>query len=235
MRSAGCVANDLLDRNFDHQVERTRSRPVTTGTMSIKSAIIFMGIMLFLALLLVLTTNLLTLILSLVAVGIAGIYPLMKRITHMPQAVLGIAFSWGIPMSFAAATNEVPSTAWLLLIANLLWTVAYDTEYAMVDRDDDLRIGLKSSAILFGDLDKLMVGVLQAAFIATMLIAGHRFELGIWYQLSLAVATFFLLYQQFLIRERDKTNCFKAFLNNHWVGLVIFLGIVSDLYFGSVA
>jgi len=229
-RSAGCVANDLWDRDFDLSVERTRNRPITTGIISTREAIYFIVILLLPALGLVLTTNPLTILLSMAAVFIAGVYPLMKRVISVPQAVLGIAFSWGIPMAFAATLNEIPHTAWLLLIANLLWTVAYDTEYAMVDRDDDVKIGLKSSAILFGELDRLIIGLLQAAFIASMLLVGYRFELGSAFQLGLLVACFLLLYQQFMIRERERQACFKAFLNNHWAGLAIFTGIVCDFY-----
>ncbi|MDH5738415.1 MAG: 4-hydroxybenzoate octaprenyltransferase [Gammaproteobacteria bacterium] len=234
-RSAGCVANDLWDRDFDHRVERTRERPITTGKITHRQAILFMGLLLLLALALVLTTNRLTIYLSLGAVFIAGVYPLMKRITHMPQAVLGIAFSWGIPMAFAATQHHIPHTAWLLVVANLLWTIAYDTQYAMVDREDDLKIGLKSSAILFGDLDKVMVGILQAAFVITMLVVGYRFELGFWFHLGLVIATCLMLYQQFLIRERERNACFRAFLNNHWAGFAIFLGIVCELYLKTPA
>lgn len=232
-RSAGCVANDIIDRNFDHRVERTRDRPIASGLVSVKEALILIAFLLGLSLLLVLTTNLLTILLALVALVIAGIYPLMKRVTYMPQGVLGVAFSWGIPMAFAAYSNEVPQLAWLLLIANLLWTIAYDTQYAMVDRDDDMKIGLKSSAILFGELDRLMIGILQAAFVFAMVLVGSRAEMGLMYDAGLVAATGFLLYQQYLIKDRERQNCFKAFLNNHWAGLMIFSGIALDFIFAA--
>jgi len=229
-RSAGCIINDIADRKIDNKVERTQLRPLATGELAVSDALFFIGGLMFLSLLLVLTTNWLTLGLAVVAAFVAAIYPLMKRYTYLPQVVLGIAFSFGIPMAYAATSNEVPNVAWLILTANVLWTVAYDTAYAMVDRDDDLKIGVKSTAILFGDLDKFMIGALQVGFIFCMYLLGDQLELGWPYWLSLIVAIGFLVYQQWLIKDRQKDRCFQAFLNNHWVGLVIFVGIMIHFW-----
>jgi len=226
VRSAGCIINDVLDRNFDGKVKRTQNRPLVLGHVSITEALGFMALLLFIALLLVLTTNLLTVLLALGAAITAAVYPLMKRLTYMPQAVLGLAFSFGTLMSFSAVGNEVPKVAGLLVIANVLWTVAYDTQYAMVDRDDDLRLGLKSSAILFADMDKTAIGVLQVIFLLIMYNVGQTLELGYYYLSGLIAAAGLFIYQQYLIFERDRDGCFNAFLNNHWVGLLIFSGIV---------
>ena len=224
-RSAGCIINDVTDRQFDSQVKRTKNRALVAGKVgSIEAIILAAGIASF-ALLLVLTTNLLTIALSAAAATIAVIYPFTKRYTYMPQAILGLAFSMGIPMAFSAATREITSIAWLVLTANLLWVVAYDTQYAMVDRDDDLRLGLKSTAILFADLDRLMIGFLQFTFLLTMLLAGYNLGLSKWYFLGLAIAIVLFIYQHYLTWSRLRENCFNAFLNNHWVGLVIFAGI----------
>ncbi len=225
MRSAGCIVNDIADRNFDHLVERTKNRPLVQGKVTVNDALIFMAILLFLALLLVLTTNLLTLGLAGLALLIALVYPFMKRYTHMPQVVLGVAFSFGIPMAFAAVQNNVPNIAWLLLTANVLWTVAYDTQYAMVDRDDDLKLGLKSTAILFGDMDKLMIGVLQVLFISTMFLLVRLADLDWPYFLGLILASMLLVYQHVLIVNRERDACLNAFRSNHWVGLSLFLGV----------
>jgi 4-hydroxybenzoate polyprenyltransferase len=224
-RSAGCVINDLADRKFDGQVKRTISRPLVTGELEVGDAFIFLFVLMFAALVLVLTTNLLTLGLAVVAAVIAGIYPFMKRYTYLPQAVLGVAFSMGIPMTFSAVTGEVPQIAWLLVIANLIWTVAYDTQLAMVDRDDDLKLGLKSSAILFGDLDKIIIGILQISFVWIMVMIAQRLSLGGFFYLGIAIAAALLLYQQYLIKDRNRDQCFASFLNNHWVGLAVFAGI----------
>lgn len=230
-RSAGCVINDIADRKFDGQVKRTSRRPLVTGELPVKDAIIFMALLLLIALALVITTNLLTIGLAAVAVVIAGLYPLMKRITYLPQVVLGIAFSFGIPMSFAAVTGEIPNFAWLLVVANVLWTVAYDTEYAMVDRDDDLRLGIKSTAILFADMDKLIIGILQVMFLIILLLMHRHIELGIFYNLGIIFGAGFLIYQQYLIKDRRRDPCFAAFRNNHWVGLAIFIGILIEYGF----
>lgn len=226
-RSAGCIINDIADRNFDGKVERTRDRPLVNGQLTVPEALVFLFILMFCALLLVLSTNLLTLGIAFFGACIAAIYPLMKRYTYLPQVVLGIAFSCGIPMAFAATQAQIPQIAWLLVIANLVWTVAYDTEYAMVDRRDDLRLGLKSSAILFAEMDKFAILTLQAVFLGTFLLIATS-ELFTWpFYIGLSVATGLIIYQQYLIRDRWRDECFDAFLNNHWVGLSIFLGLVG--------
>jgi 4-hydroxybenzoate polyprenyltransferase len=225
-RSAGCVLNDLTDRQFDGSVKRTHQRPLVTGQIGVGEAWLLAAVLLFLALILVLTTNLLTLILSVGAVAVTAAYPFMKRYTYLPQAVLGVAFSWGILMAFSAATNEIAQVAWLLLIANLLWVVAYDTEYAMVDRDDDIKLGLKSTAILFADLDRPMIGILQISSLVTLLLVGRTLEMSPWYYLGLCGAAGLFLFQHYLIRHRQRDDCFDAFLSNHWVGLSLFLGVI---------
>ena len=226
-RSAGCIVNDIADRDFDGQVERTTDRPLVNGQLTVLEALVFLFILMFCALLLVLSTNLLTLGIAFFGACVAAIYPFMKRFTYLPQVVLGIAFSCGIPMAFAAVQGEIPQVAWLLVIANLVWTVSYDTEYAMVDRRDDLRLGLKSTAILFAEMDKFAIGTLQVVFLGTLLLTA-RSQLFTWpFYIGLAVATGLIIYQQYLIRDRWRDECFDAFLNNHWVGLSIFLGLVG--------
>ncbi|MBV1876419.1 MAG: 4-hydroxybenzoate octaprenyltransferase [Pseudomonadales bacterium] len=225
-RSAGCIINDIADREFDGRVQRTQSRPLATGVIDVSEALLLLAILLIVALALVLTTNFLTLGLAILAALIALIYPFMKRYTYLPQVVLGIAFSFGIPMSFAATLNSIPNIAWLLLIANLVWTVAYDTEYAMVDREDDLKLGLKSTAILFADLDKMMIGMLQVLFICIMLLVANLIELNWPYYVGLLITAGCFIYQQYLIRHRRRAACFNAFLNNHWIGLAIFISII---------
>ena len=220
--------NDIADRDFDGYVKRTSGRPLATGELRLEEAVIFMALLLFIALLLVLSTNWLTVWLAFGAAMIAAIYPFMKRYTYMPQAILGLAFSCGIPMAFTAWDEHIPRLAWLLVTANVVWTVAYDTEYAMVDRDDDLRLGLKSSAILFADMDKAIIGSLQILFLFIMVLAGRLAGQGPVFYFGLAVAAGLFIYQQFLIRDRARDGCFQAFLNNHWVGLAIFSGIVID-------
>jgi 4-hydroxybenzoate polyprenyltransferase len=230
-RSAGCIINDIADRKFDAGVKRTANRPLVTGQLDLKDAVIFMASLLLAALILVLTTNAMTILLAFIAAAVAGTYPFMKRITYLPQVVLGIAFSFGIPMSFAAVTGSIPNFAWLLVVANVLWTVAFDTEYAMVDRDDDIKLGIKSTAILFAEMDKLMIGILQLLFLSILLLVHRHVELSGWYDIGLFVATGFFIYQQYLIRGRDRDACLAAFRNNHWVGLVIFLGILGHFGF----
>ncbi|MEZ5490003.1 MAG: 4-hydroxybenzoate octaprenyltransferase [Gammaproteobacteria bacterium] len=226
MRSAGCAINDYADANFDGEVARTQGRPLATGLLKRQDAL---KCFLFLAacgFLLVLLTNRQTILLSFGAVAVAAIYPFMKRVTNLPQVILGIAFSWGILMAFTAQTGSIPAAAFLLFVANCLWTVAYDTEYAMVDREDDLKLGLKSTAILFGSADRMMIFILQMMFLMSLVLAAQRFQLGGFFYTGLGVATLLLLYQQFLIREREPAECFKAFLNNNLVGGVIFTGTV---------
>jgi 4-hydroxybenzoate polyprenyltransferase len=229
-RSAGCIANDLADRDLDGAVARTATRPLATGALEVSDALILMGTLLLIALTLVLTTNTLTLSLAVLAVIIAGTYPFMKRLTYMPQAVLGIAFAWGIPMAFAASVGEVTQLGWLLFVATAVWIVAYDTQYAMIDRDDDIRIGIKSTAILFGDMDRVMIGALQALFIICLLLVARITDAGWSYFAGVFAGGLLLLYQQYLIRRQSREGSFAAFLNNNWVGLAIFSGIAIDLF-----
>jgi len=226
-RSAGCIINDIADRNFDGQVKRTKDRPLVSGQLSISDAVIFLAAIIFCALLLVLSTNAFTLGIAIFGAIVAAIYPFMKRYTYLPQVVLGIAFSCGIPMAFTATQLSIPQVAWLLIVANLVWTVAYDTEYAMVDRDDDIRLGLKSSAILLGDMDKMAIGILQITFIGTLYLVARIEALTLPFHIGLFIATGLLIYQQYLLRNRQRESCFAAFLNNHWVGLSIFLGLFT--------
>lgn len=228
MRAAGCVINDFADRKVDGHVKRTEQRPLVSGRISSKEALVFFAILIALSFALVLCTNAATVGLSVGGVLLAATYPFMKRYTYYPQVVLGMAFSWGMPMAFSAETGQVPAAAWLLWIANLLWTVGYDTYYAMTDRDDDLRIGVKSTAILFGDADRLIIVILQGLALACLLLAGARFGLGGWYYLGLAGAALCFAWQYWQTRERERMACFKAFLHNHWAGLLIFVGIVLD-------
>jgi 4-hydroxybenzoate polyprenyltransferase len=225
-RSAGCILNDLADMRFDGKVKRTQDRPLVSGRVDPLEALLLAGGIAFVSLLLVLTTNIYTVYMSVFAVMITIIYPFMKRYTYLPQAFLGIAFSWGIPMTFTAVNNEIPNVAWLLLIANLLWVVAYDTVYAMVDRDDDISLGIKSTAILFADLDRPMIAILQISFLVTLLLIPRSVELSVYYYFGLCGATGLFIYQHYLIWSRSREGCFEAFLNNHWVGLSVFLGVV---------
>lgn len=235
MRSAGCVINDFADRKVDGFVHRTHDRPLATGEVSALEALSLFAVLCFLAFLLVLFTNGLTILLSFGALGLAAVYPFAKRFTQLPQVVLGAAFAWAVPMAFAAELEQLPRGAWLIYIAVVLWTVCYDTFYAMVDRDDDIKIGIKSTAILFGELDRAMTAILQILTILTLILVGTHFKLSWVYYTSLTVASLLFVYQQYLIRHRDKAACFQAFLNNNWVGMVIFVGIVLHyaLYAGS--
>jgi len=229
-RSAGCIMNDIADRNYDGLVKRTKDRPIASGDVDVFEAVLFMAVLCFLALLLVLSTNLVTVILACAGVAVAAIYPYMKRYTYLPQAVLGVAFSFGILMAFTAVSNEVTKLTGLLLIANMIWAVVYDSEYAMVDREDDLKLGLRSSAILFGDMDRLMIGVLQLFFLFAQYLVWMIAELHWPFLIGIIAATGFFAYQQFLIRNRDLDGCFSAFLNNHWLGLAIFVSITVDKF-----
>ena len=229
MRSAGCVINDFADRKIDGKVKRTQDRPLATGAVSSTEAIVLFLVLCLLALGLVLQTNMLTIQLSVGGLLLAFCYPFMKRYTHLPQVVLGAAFAWGIPMAYAAETGTIPHHIWLVYLAVVLWTVVYDTFYAMVDREDDLKIGVKSTAILFGEQDRFITGILQFLTLYTLYLVGSRSELGNYYQVSLGVAALFFAYQQWLIRYRAREACFKAFLNNNWVGMTIFIGIAADL------
>ncbi len=228
MRSAGCVINDYADREIDPYVRRTRNRPIADGRVSPGEALKLFAFLCLIAFGLVLLLNWQTILLSFVAVALAAGYPFAKRYTHLPQVVLGAAFSMAIPMAFTAQTGEVTRVAWLLFIANLLWTTAYDTMYAMVDREDDLKIGVKSTAILFGDVDVIIIGIIQAMMFLALFLAGALVPMGAFYYMGVTVAIGLALYQQELIKERDRDNCFEAFLNNNWLGMAIFIGIVAD-------
>lgn len=228
MRSAGCAINDFADRHFDGRVERTAQRPLARGVISPREALAVAAVLCLLAFALVLLTNWKTVCLSLGAVLLAASYPFMKRHTHLPQVVLGAAFAWGIPMAFAAQTDSLPHGLWLIYIATVLWTVVYDTFYAMVDREDDLQVGIKSTAILFGEDDKLITRLLQLCTLGVWLLVGNQFGMGYWYYAGVAVAAALFVYQQWLIRDRDRQACFRAFLNNNWVGASLFAGIVAD-------
>lgn len=230
MRAAGCAINDFADREWDRHVERTKDRPLTAGRIHAWEAVaLFAGLCLISLLMVVLFTNTLTLYLSFGGALLAFIYPFMKRHTHLPQLFLGAAFSWAIPMAWAAEAGELSQLTWLLFTANVLWTVAYDTFYAMVDRDDDLKVGIKSTAVLFGDADRAIIAILQTLVVLILLLVGQRAELGSFYFLGLAAMATLFVYQQFLARERARDGCFKAFLNNNWAGLAVFVGLFADL------
>jgi 4-hydroxybenzoate polyprenyltransferase len=226
MRSAGCVINDYADRNVDPHVARTRQRPLAAGRVTSREALSLFVVLCLLAFALVLLMNRLTVMLSVGAVILAVIYPFMKRYTHLPQVVLGMAFGWAVPMAYAAQTGAVPPVAWLLFIATVLWDTAYDTMYAMVDRPDDLRIGVKSTAILFGEADRHLIALIQGLFFVVMIMIGRQMQLGVYYYAGLVTAMGLAVYQLSLIRRRDPGECFKAFLNNNWFGMAIFTGIV---------
>ncbi|TDJ24852.1 MAG: 4-hydroxybenzoate octaprenyltransferase [Gammaproteobacteria bacterium] len=229
MRAAGCVINDYADRNIDLHVERTRDRPLAAHRVSETEALLLLAVLLAIAALLIVFLNPLTRWMALGGVAVAAFYPLMKRLTYLPQVVLGIAFSWGILLAFTSIEGRLPEQAWLLFIASLVWIVAYDTLYAMVDRDDDLKIGVKSTAILFGSADRLMIGVLQLATLVTLILLGLNLGYGTPFYLAVLVTGALFGYQQQLIRDRDRAGCFKAFRNNVWVGFAWFIGIVVEL------
>jgi 4-hydroxybenzoate polyprenyltransferase len=233
MRSAGCVVNDLADRRFDPHVERTRDRPLALGTVSVAEALcLFAGLMLI-AFGLVLTQNRLTITLAFVGAFLAATYPFMKRFTSLPQLYLGVAFGWGVPMAFAAQTAALPQISWLMFLIIVVWAIIYDTMYAMVDREDDLKLGLRSTAILFDEADRFIIGVLQLIFFAGLMLLAPMADLGKWYWLGLAGAAIAAIYQQFLIRDRDPASCFRAFLNNNALGASVFAGIALDYLFRS--
>ncbi len=227
MRSAGCVINDYADRDIDPHVQRTAQRPLAAGKVSPREALILFAVLCLIAFLLVLLMNRLTVLMSFAAVLLAVSYPFAKRYTHLPQVHLGAAFGWAVPMVFAAQTGSVPQVAWLLFIATVLWATAYDTMYAMVDRADDLRIGVKSTAILFGDADRVIIAVIQGLMLSAMILMGMRVHLGWPYYAGLSVALGLAVYQQALIKDRTPALCLKAFLNNNWFGAAIFAGIVA--------
>ena len=225
MRSAGCILNDIIDKDFDKFVARTQNRPLASDKLSSIEAFIVAISLIFIAFLLVLTTNTLTVQLSFVAIILAGTYPFLKRHTYLPQFFLGLTFGWSIPMAFAATTNSIPKIAWLLLIANILWAVVYDTIYAMIDREDDLKIGIKSTAILFDDADRFIIGLIQSLVLIALIVIGQQASLNTIYYFSLIIGGCLFLYQLYLIRNRDQKKCMQAFLNNNWFGLVVFIGL----------
>lgn len=230
MRAAGCVINDYADRDFDAHVKRTTSRPFARGEVSEREALFLAAALALTAFVLVLFTNPLTIRLSFIAVALAFCYPFVKRYSHLPQLVLGAAFSWGIPMAFAAERGTVPMEGWVLYIGVVVWTVVYDTFYAMVDRDDDLKIGIKSTAVLFGRHDRLITAILQIITLGLLFMAGQLFELGLGYYLGLGVAAGWFVWQQYLIRHRDRDACFKAFISSHWAQLAILVGLWLDYH-----
>ena len=228
MRSAGCVVNDMADQRLDRQVRRTRDRPLAAGRVTRREAAVLFLVLILAAAFLASLLNPLALGLSMVGALLAATYPLTKRVTDLPQVYLGVAFGWGIPMAFAAVSGSVPAAAWILLLANVLWAVAYDTMYAMTDREDDIRAGARSSAILFGRADRAWVAACQITMLGTLAYLGVRLGLGPAYYAGLTAAGAFALYQQHLIRHRDPARCFAAFLNNNWLGGAIFLGLWSS-------
>lgn len=230
MRSAGCAINDFADRDIDPHVERTRDRPLAAGKITTRETLAVFGVLVLLAFILVLTLNRLTIYLSAVGLVLAITYPFMKRFHYMPQVHLGAAFGWAVPMAFTAQTDSITPITWLLFIAAVLWSTIYDTMYAMADREDDLKIGVKSTAILFGEADRLIVGVLQILMLLDLYFIGRQVKLGLFYDFSLMVAAGLFAWQQILIYQRKPADCFKAFLNNNWLGMAVFIGILVDLW-----
>lgn len=228
MRAAGCVINDYADRDFDPHVERTKLRPIAAGKVKPKEALILFAVLCLTAFGLVLLLNTYTIMLSFAGAFLAASYPFMKRYTHLPQAYLGIAFGWAVPMVFAAQLNTIPPVAWVMYLAVALWALVYDTMYAMVDKDDDLKIGVKSTAILFGQYDRQVLAVIQIIILGLLIIIGQLQQLHRPYYIGLIVAASLSIYQQKLIFHREKTACFKAFLNNNWFGLSVFAGLALD-------
>jgi 4-hydroxybenzoate polyprenyltransferase len=231
MRSAGCVVNDLADRDFDPFVKRTRDRPIASRRISPTEAMVWFLVLVAVALALVLQLDPYTVRMSFIGAGLAVSYPFFKRFFPLPQFYLGVAFSWGVPMAFMAQNGNIPRVAWIIFFAGIIWAAIYDTMYAMVDRDDDLKIGVKSSAIVFGDMDKLIIGLLQGLMIYSLYLVGKNMEFGYWYDVGVVAAAVFFVYQQWLIRGREPARCFQAFLNNQYVGLSIFIGILLQYAF----
>jgi len=234
MRAAGCTANDLADRHLDGHVERTRTRPLVTGALTPGEALVLLLSLLLAALALVLLTNPLTVKLAPIGAALALVYPFMKRVTYLPQFVLGAAFSWSIPMAFAATTGELTPGLWWLFGANLLWTVVYDTQYAMVDREDDLQVGIKSTAILFGNLDRRIIGMMQLCCLGCFWATGYAFDLGHVYTLSIVMVAGLFAWHQWLIKDRDPKACFKAFNQSKWIGIIVLLGLVGQFTVNNV-
>ncbi|RUM76468.1 MAG: 4-hydroxybenzoate octaprenyltransferase [Candidatus Thioglobus sp.] len=229
MRSAGCVINDYADRKIDKLIERTQHRPITSGEITAKSALILFFILMLIAFGLVLMTNSLTIQLAFIAAGLAILYPFTKRWTHLPQFVLGLAFAMSVPMAFAATNGSVPDGAWWVFVATVIWTVIYDTMYAMADREEDLKIGVRSTAVLFAKFDKLLIGMLQICLFLLLLKISEIFNLAIYYDISLILTAFLMIFHQKMIKNREKTACFQAFLHNNFIGMVIFIGIALSL------
>jgi 4-hydroxybenzoate polyprenyltransferase len=233
MRSAGCAINDYADRDIDNKVERTKQRPLTSGKITEKEALLVFASLGLTAFILVLFMNELTIWMSLGGILLAASYPFMKRYHYLPQVHLGAAFGWAAPMAYAAQANELTAVTWLIFLATVLWATVYDTMYAMVDYDDDIKIGVKSTAILFGNQDRLIIGIIQILLIFNLILIGHRAELSGFYYLGVTAASVFAAYQQYLIKDREREQCFKAFLNNNWFGMVLFIGVFLDYQFAS--
>jgi 4-hydroxybenzoate polyprenyltransferase len=231
VRSAGCVINDFADRKIDPHVTRTADRPLATGEVAPIEALLLFAALMLIGLGLVLSLNALTVAFAVAGAGITILYPFTKRFLSTPQFVLGVAFSWGVPMAFAATMDGVPRVGWLLFLATVIWVVVYDTQYAITDRPDDLKLGVRSTAILFGDMDRVFIAGLQALFLASLVLVGRSAELGPWYYGGLGAAAVFCLYQAFLIKDRDLVQSFRAFLNNAWLGGAVFAGILLDYTF----
>lgn len=234
MRSAGCAINDYADRKIDAKVKRTQHRPLTSGKITEKETLLVFAALSLMAFILVLFMNELTIWMSLVGIVLAVSYPFMKRYHYLPQVHLGAAFGWAAPMAYTAQANEVTAITWLIFLATILWATAYDTMYAMVDYDDDIKIGVKSTAVLFGNLDKVIIGIIQILLIFNLILIGHRADLSGFYFLGVTAASVFAVYQQYLIKDRKRELCFQAFLNNNWFGLVIFIGVFLDYQFASI-
>jgi len=234
MRSAGCAINDYADRHIDGKVARTKQRPLASKQISEKETLLVFAALSLSAFILVLFMNELTIWMSLGGIALAASYPFMKRYHYLPQVHLGAAFGWSAPMAYTAQANEITAITWLIFLATILWATAYDTMYAMVDYDDDIKIGVKSTAILFGNQDRLIIGVIQILLILDLLLIGHRAELSGFYYLGVTAASVFAIYQQYLIKDRKRELCFKAFLNNNWFGLVLFVGVFLDYQFAAV-
>ena len=228
-RSAGCVINDYADREIDKHIARTRDRPLTTGEISPKAALLVFFTLGLVAFALVLLTNALTIKISFIALALAVLYPFTKRWTNLPQLILGLAFAMSVPMAFSAQTGTVPASAGWIFLATVLWTLIYDTLYAMADRDEDLKIGVKSTAILFAKYDQIFITLLQVLLMIVFIKIGNLFDLGAFYDISLIIILFFMVYHQFLIKKRQKMDYFKAFINNHFVGMTMFLGIFLSI------
>jgi 4-hydroxybenzoate polyprenyltransferase len=229
MRAAGCVINDYADRNIDPHVKRTRDRPLAARRVSPTEALVLFGVLIGIALFLVTRLDPMTIMLSFVGAGLTLSYPFVKRFFPLPQLYLGISFGgWGVPMAFSAQTGSLPRVAWVLFIAAVVWAVIYDTMYAMIDREDDVKIGVKSSAVLFADMDRVIIGIMQVMMLYALYLAGTSMRFGTWFYAGMAAAGLLFLWQQWLIRKREAANCLRAFQNNNYVGMVIFVGILLD-------